>query len=315
MSQSQGVILGAYPTAPSFHQKGQEQEIAFYQALATNQDVRGLEQPFHETLHPYGTEFLLNHIPQHWEIVVTAISETMRLRKENPAFGLASTNEESRQACLRYYRHMFEAINRINDQYQNKKVIALQIHSAPDKSNSSVEQATAAFYESMKTLKSWDWSCPLVIEHCDSMTGISPRKAFLPLDKDIEVAKEFDISICLNWARSVLETKNPAEMLAHVKQTAKAGVLKAVMFSGTAPSGSYGEWDDLHVPFAPFAGCQVQCPESLMTQENAAEIFAAIDPSTLLYLGAKLLESNANATLEHRLAIMNDGVLAIKKSL
>ena len=150
------------------------------------------------------------------------------------------------------YRNMFEAISRINDQYQNKKIIALQIHSAPDKSNSSVEQATAAFYESVKTIQSWDWSFPLIIEHCDSMTGIAPRKAFLPLDKEIEIAKELGISICLNWARSVLETRNPAEALAHVQTTAKAGVLKSVMFSGTTASGSYGEWDDLHAPFASY---------------------------------------------------------------
>jgi hypothetical protein len=315
MSHPQGVIVGAYPSAPSFHQKGEAQEIEFFKTLAANEKIRGLEQPFHQTLHPYGTEFLLKNTPAEWQIAVTAISETMRIRKDNPAFGLASTDEEGRQACLAYYRSMFEAISDINAQYSHQKVIALQIHGAPDKRNASVEEATAAFYQSMTTITSWDWSCPLIIEHCDSMTGISPRKAFLPLAQEIDVAKEFDMTICLNWARSVLETKTADNALHHAKVASNAGVLGAVMFSGTAPSGPYGEWDDLHAPFAPFDGCQIQCPESLMTQAHAADIFAAIQPEKLLYLGTKLLEADPSASIEHRASIINDGVLAIQKSL
>jgi hypothetical protein len=34
------------------------------------------------------------------------------------------------------------------------------------------------------------------------------------------------------------------------------------MFSGTATEGPYGEWTDLHAPFAPF------CPQSLITAKR-----------------------------------------------
>jgi hypothetical protein len=40
------------------------------------------------------------------------------------------------------------------------------------------------------------------------------------------------------------------------------------MFSGTTQTGEYGEWQDLHAPFAPF------CPQSLMTTDHARELFA-----------------------------------------
>jgi hypothetical protein len=33
---------------------------------------------------------------------------------------------------------------------------------------------------------SWDWSCSLVLEHCDAMTGPAPRKGFLPLENVLE---------------------------------------------------------------------------------------------------------------------------------
>jgi len=315
MSKMRGVIVGAYPSAPSFHQKDTEQEIAFWRDLASNDFIQGIEQPYLDSLHPFGTDFILNNIPSEWDIVITAIMETMRRRKDNGAFGLASSNEAGRAACLQYYRSIYEATSKINNKYQRNKVIALQLQSAPDKANASIDQATDCFYQSVKTIQSWDWSCPLIIEHCDSMDGIAPRKAFLPLSKEIAVAKELGISVCINWARSVLETKNTDTAYQHVLDAYQAGVLKSIMFSGTTASGPYGEWDDLHAPFAPFAGSRVGCADSLMTQDHAKAIFSAIDLNTLNYAGVKLLEIDADADVAHRAAIIHDGVQVLKNTL
>jgi hypothetical protein len=30
----------------------------------------------------------------------------------------------------------------------------------------------------IKRITRWDWSCELVLEHCDAMTGTAPRKGF-----------------------------------------------------------------------------------------------------------------------------------------
>ncbi|MFA9352983.1 DUF4862 family protein, partial [Escherichia coli] len=49
-----GYIIGAYPCAPSFHQKSEEEEKEFWRQLADTPDIRGLEQPCLEHLHPLG---------------------------------------------------------------------------------------------------------------------------------------------------------------------------------------------------------------------------------------------------------------------
>ncbi|STR65284.1 chemotaxis protein [Klebsiella michiganensis] len=70
-SNNTGYIIGAYPCAPSFHQKSEEEETEFWRQLSDTPDIRGLEQPCLEHLHPLGDEWLLRHTPGHWQIVVT----------------------------------------------------------------------------------------------------------------------------------------------------------------------------------------------------------------------------------------------------
>ena len=106
MKNNTGYIIGAYPCAPSFHQKSEDEEKAFWRQLADTPDIRGLEQPCLEHLHPLGDEWLMRHTPADWQIVVTAIMETMRRRGGNGGFGLASSDEEQRKACVAYYRHL-----------------------------------------------------------------------------------------------------------------------------------------------------------------------------------------------------------------
>lgn len=123
---------------------------------------------------PLGDQWLLRHTPESWKFVVTAVMETMRRRSENSGFGLASSDEEQRQACVAYYRHLFNKINSL----QANKVLALELQAAPLATNPNVMQATDAFARSLKEIASWDWPCKLVLEHCDAMTSSSPEKAF-----------------------------------------------------------------------------------------------------------------------------------------
>lgn len=76
-----------------------------------------------ENFHPLGDQWLLRHTPESWKFVVTAVMETMRRRSENSGFGLASSDEEQRQACVAYYRHLFNKINAL----QANKVLALAL--------------------------------------------------------------------------------------------------------------------------------------------------------------------------------------------
>ena len=307
MKNNTGYIIGAYPCAPSFHQKSEDEEIAFWRQLADTPDIRGLEQPCLEHLHPLGDEWLLRHTPADWQIVVTAIMETMRRRGGNDGFGLASSDEEQRKACVAYYRHLYQKINTINAANAGK-IVALELHAAPCASNPNVTQATDAFARSLKEVASWDWSCDLVLEHCDAMTGPAPRKGFLPLDNVLETLAGYEISVGINWARSAIEGQDTTLPLAHTRQASQAGKLGALMFSGTTQHGEYGEWQDLHAPFSPF------CAESLMTHTHVRELLACTDSKALQFLGIKLLEINPDADVNHRIAILRDGITALNKA-
>lgn len=307
MKNNTGYIIGAYPCAPSFHQKSEDEEKAFWRQLADTPDIRGLEQPCLEHLHPLGDEWLLRHTPADWQIVVTAIMETMRRRGGNDGFGLASSDEEQRKACVAYYRHLYQKINTINAANAGK-IVALELHAAPCASNPNVTQATDAFARSLKEVASWDWSCDLVLEHCDAMTGPAPRKGFLPLDNVLETLAGYEISVGINWARSAIEGQDTTLPLAHTRQASQAGKLGALMFSGTTQHGEYGEWQDLHAPFFPF------CAESLMTHTHVRELLACTDSKPLQFLGIKLLEINPDADVNHRIAILRDGITALNKA-
>lgn len=307
MKNNTGYIIGAYPCAPSFHQKSEDEEKAFWRQLADTPDIRGLEQPCLEHLHPLGDEWLLRHTPGEWQIVVTAIMETMRRRGGNGGFGLASSDEEQRKACVDYYRHLYQKINAINA-VNAGKIVALELQAAPCASNPNVAQATDAFARSLKEVASWDWSCDLVLEHCDAMTGAAPRKGFLPLDNVLEALAGYEISVAINWARSAIEGQDTTLPLTHTRQVKLAGKLGALMFSGTTLNGEYGEWQDLHAPFSPF------CAQSLMTSAHAHELFACAGSAPLKFIGIKLLEINPDADVNHRVAILRDGIAALNKA-
>ncbi|MDR7941807.1 DUF4862 family protein [Enterobacter soli] len=302
-----GFIIGAYPCAPSFHQKGEQEEQTFWRELSDTPYIRGLEQPCLEELHPYGDEWLFRHTPGDWQIVVTAVMETMRRRGTNGAFGLASADEEQRKASINFYRHLRQKIDAVNTRFPGK-VIALEMQAAPQAGNASVEQATDAFARSVREIAGWNWSCDLVLEHCDAMNGCAPRKGFLPLEQVLDVVKDTDISVCINWARSAIEGRNTTRPAEHVQAALKAGKLGALMFSGTTATGEYGDWQDLHAPFSSF------CAESLMTTEHVKTLFTAASAATLKFSGIKLLEINANANVDHRIAILRDGISAMNKA-
>lgn len=299
-----GYIIGAYPCAPSFHQRSEAEETAFWRLLADTPHIRGLEQPCLTHLHPFGDEWLFRHTPGDWQIVVTAIMETMRRRAGNGGFGLASSDEDQRRACVGWYRQLHRKIATVNARFPGK-VIALELQAAPLAGNADIAQATDAFARSINEIARWGWDCELVLEHCDAMNQPAPRKGFLPLANVLEVIGGYDISVCINWARSAIEGRNPAlpaEQAAALRRGAKLG---ALMFSGTTVSGAYGDWQDLHAPFAP------GCPESLLTAERAREVFTAAGSATLLFSGIKLLEIDPQADIAHRVGILRDGIQAM----
>jgi hypothetical protein len=45
----------------------------------------------------------------------------------------------------------------------------------------------------------------------------------LPLENVLEAIADYDISICINWARSAIEGRNTALPLDHTQQAKRAG--------------------------------------------------------------------------------------------
>ncbi len=124
----------------------------------------------------------------------------------------------------------------------------------------------------------------------------------------LETLAGYEISVGINWARSAIEGQDTTLPLAHTRQASQAGKLGALMFSGTTQHGEYGEWQDLHAPFSPF------CAESLMTHTHVRELLACTDSKPLQFLGIKLLEINPDADVNHRIAILRDGITALNKA-
>lgn len=312
-----GFIVGAYPCAPSFHQRERADEIRFWEALAALPMIRGIEQPCLDVLHPYGDAFLFQHIPRHWQLVITAIMDQMQRRANSPDIGLAARNPDARRAAIDALRRIHERIKRANDQAGQARVLALEIQSAPNRHEIDSAAARVAFIASLEEIAGWPWECDLVIEHCDALTGPQPCKGFLTLEDEILAAQVINrhfgnrLSIAINWGRSAIEGHNATLPLAHVKQCQQAGLLSALMFSGTATHGRYGSWQDTHAPFAPFSASAYPCPESLMTLENAQALFQQAPLETLRYAGIKLLTPSAQDSVEQRIAILREGIQAL----
>lgn len=300
-------IIGAYPCAPSFHYKDEEAETKFFNILKESEHILGLEQPYLESFHPLGNDYFFKTIDPNWKIVITAIMYTMSKRGQGLDYGLASTDKELRTQSV---NHILSIIKDI-EKYGQDRFLALQIQSAPNKNNFNYKASVDAFYESIQTITKVGTPCKIVIEHCDSINGKNIRKGFLDLQTEIEIAKEFNLGICINWARSVLEGNSAETPVQHINLVKNNNIDLALLFSGTATGGSYGNLGDNHAPFKTFNGSRIKCDESLLTIEKAKASFDALKGGNILYEGAKLLEIDDKATVEHRADILLDAIDAL----
>lgn len=306
--------VGLYPAAPSFHYKDEAKEKEFFAKVTDNPDIAGLEQPCLDEFHILGNDFLFKTIPSEWKIVATAVMYTMGRRSKEAGYGLASTDEEGRKNAIAHLRHIKEQMDLVSQKYGHNRFTSLEIQSAPLKGSDDVEGAAHAFMRSLAEIKALDFPCPVAIEHCDSMTSNAPhKKAFLPLETEIAIAKEQGFKLCINWARCVLETPdyNTGAPEKAIKECLQENVLGGLIFSGTATGGDWGPYEDNHAPFAPFPGSRLNVPESLLTVECAANCLNLVKGAHLDFVGAKLLECKADAPIDHRANIILDCVDAL----
>jgi len=204
---------------------------------------------------------------------------------------------------------------------------------------SAPRSSVAALTASLVELASWGSSvwggAELLIEHCDAATAAAPApvKGFMTIEAEIAAVdaataviaaatgdsppassiEPVRLGLCVNWARSVLETHDAATPLAHIRAAGRR--LRALMFSGCAgvPTRYGAPWLDAHLPHAAAE------PASMLTDAAVRECLAASrvegvsgadEMHPLLALGCKLTLQPPEATPEERAGV-NGAFLAL----
>ena len=312
-----GLILSSYAAAPALDGWDPRSEGAFLTGAAALPHVSGLEIPFYASgeLHKYdGGWFLeqVRHLPEYFEYVVTTIPDTMDRVRSSASFGLASTVPAEREAALERAAAASEAVRTVNEVLGRQAVRAVHLFSAPRPllvaGSSAAAMSVTALAGSLQQLAEYDWDgAHPVLEHCDAaVRGHPPVKGFLPLEQEIEavLASGTGAGIALNWARSVLESRDTGTPARHLELALNAGLLAGFVLSGCAsrPTAFGGAWDDTHLPPVPVE------PTSLLTPQGIRAIATSLDAGCTgsapeVYRGLKVSAPRGSG-VEERLALL-----------
>lgn len=252
------VIVGAYPTYGS---PTSPSAATLVRLLAESPLVASLEVPFVD-----GEVALpATGVPGPWRHVVTLMPATMAGVAADTRWGPASNDADGRAAALALYRSVRATLSRRHD------ITAVELQTAPARTGSAV-----VFADVLAEVASWDWNgVEIVVEHCDAWTTAHPvEKGFLSqadeLDAIAAVAARTSVTAGVNWARSVIETRDVATGADHVRAAAARGLLGALMFSSVSEEATElgAAWRDVHL--AP-AGTEGAPAGSLLTPELVAE--------------------------------------------
>jgi hypothetical protein len=314
-------IIGAYATAPSTEQWQQDLETQFYQQLKAIKSISGLEHPFTGKLHPYDDDWFLENIDKDWQFIFTSIPGVMGSIAKDPHFGIASTNEDGRQAALAFYLQAQQAILKLNNHLGRQAVSFLKIHTAP-KISVQAQSSIEALQASLETMQSWDWDgAKLVIEHCDAyIAGQEAEKGFMLLEDEITAINQVniklhsDIGISINWGRSAIETRSSTGPLLHIKQTYRSGLLKGIIFSGASGvDGPYGQWKDTHMPPAQAFNIPSYAEGSSLTAEQIKNSLQQCHYEQLDFIGGKISISPNQASVKKRISYIKSLITLLDK--
>lgn len=234
-----GVVVSSYPA----YAAAPELADAVVAGLAASPLVAGLEVPWTQ-----GRVVVPDATPAHLGLVVTAIPHTMATMAAEPTVGLASTDAAGRARAVAM---LADVRDQVAEAARRNPIWAVEIHSAPREGH-----AAEAFATSLAEVAGWDWSgATLVVEHCDAhQDRFAMEKGFLSFADELAVVGAVnaatEVRMGINWARSVIESHDPATALAHVREAASAGLLGATFFSSVSPLATdFGPaWIDAHLP-------------------------------------------------------------------
>jgi Domain of unknown function (DUF4862) len=293
-SNPQKIIVGAYAAYTSA--KDPEIQWQVLKELSSREYIRGLEIPITRKGEIHSLQKLSGYLPVHWRSVLTCIPGTMQNLDTNPSYGLASNNEESRQAALNFLKLTHQNALELNELKGALAIEAIEIHSAPKAAPH--QSSRAAFQRSVEEIQTWPWQgIELLIEHCDRYQEKFPMaKGFLSLEQEIASIQNLKIPgirFVINWGRSVLEERDVANPARQIKTLTGQKLLGGLMFSGvTAADPFYGEWQDSHAPF-----------DSLMDRATVQECLRLSDGCERV--GFKIQALPKTLTVEQRISLID----------
>ncbi|UJP40751.1 DUF4862 family protein [Cellulomonas palmilytica] len=273
--------LGAYALVAGL---GPDETRATYAAL-TDLAIAGLEVPLAAA--DAGDDWWRAHVAEEWDLVVTAIPTVMGRLAQDARYGLASDDEDGRQAALADVATAAALARRLADAAGRTRVTALQVHSAPRAPRATRD----ALARSLDDVAALDLAGALVtIEHCDATRpGWAPEKGFLEVDDELAVLAGRDARLTVNWGRSAIEGRSAAAPVEHVRAAASAGLLGGVMLSGaTDAATAWGDpWLDGHIAPRGEDPALAASVASLLGPDEVRATLAAAD-GRAAYVGVKV---------------------------
>jgi hypothetical protein len=318
------LLLGAYALAP-----GDPAGEATFLAGLDGLGVQALEMP----LPAHGTaaetaRWARAHLPEHVDLVVTAVPRTMQRLASDPGYGLSSADLAQRRAALDDLAVLRDLARRLADDAGRPRLAAVELHSAPGPGLGTL----TAFRESLDEVLAWDLGgAHLLVEHCDALVeGQPPAKGFWPLHEEIAVLQAIvndvpgsgsgsasRLGVSINWGRSAIEGRSARTPVEHVRAAAEAGLLRAVVFSGASASDTpWGPaWGDQHI--APRGSDPALEPSagSLLGAAEILETLQAARGATLEAVGIKVTARPEDADVEERLAVARASLRMVSEAL
>jgi hypothetical protein len=293
-------IVGGYAAAQADLAGSPELEADWYRLLRSKPQIGGLELAFDHGIHPGGVTRLAQLLDPAWRSVVTCVFSTGRRLAEDPLYGLASNDVAGRERAVRSMADVHADVSQLLSIMGPGAIVAIEVQSAPNVDNA--RSSIASFAASLAEIASWPWhGVAIMVEHCDAKAmGHVPQKGYLQLEEEIATVHEVaslattsrsgtTIGHTINWARSVIESRDATKPLVHLKQLRDANTKVALMFSGVSPKNTrFGEaWADAHLPVARLKGNLLGTEaSSLLTEDRMSAAITQAGP--LLYTGVKV---------------------------
>lgn len=314
--------LGAYAASPAWSLWDRAIESDYYQQIAKFEGLTGLELPFCGAAHPHDEAWFLANLNPSWDYLFTCIPGIMDRIKDNPHFGLASTDNNSRLDALNFIKQAQQSVHKINAASGRQAVQGIEIQTAPSRKNS--HSSASALTHSLAEIMSWDWQgCKILIEHCDALSSQhTPAKGFLSLAEEIQAVDALtptsgylsDLGFVINWARSAIEARDIAIVDQHCSELLARGLLHGMMFSGVSASdGPYGIWQDTHMPPPVVVNGKRLASASLLTTKQI-QLTADKVKHGIQFSGLKISVREADLTIEERVECLRQSLLLVQSA-